>query len=40
MDITSPYVVVATIVVVFTVCILFATGTREDGHNHDSHHAH
>jgi hypothetical protein len=32
MDITSPFVVVSVIVVVFAVAILFATSTKEDGH--------
>jgi len=32
MDITSPFFVVSVIVVVFAVAILFATGTKEDGH--------
>jgi hypothetical protein len=32
MNITSPFFVVAVIVVVFVVAILFATGTKEDGH--------
>jgi hypothetical protein len=38
MDITSPYVVVITIVSVFTICILFATSTKEDGHHEDHGH--
>ena len=33
MNITSPFFVVALIVVVFVVSILFATGTKEDGHS-------
>ena len=37
MDITSPYVVVPFIVAVFTVCILFATSSKEDGHDHHAH---
>jgi hypothetical protein len=32
MDISSPLVVISVIVVVFVVAILFATGTKEDGH--------
>lgn len=32
MDITSPFVVVPVIIAVFFTCILFATGSREDGH--------
>jgi hypothetical protein len=32
MDITSPFVVVSVIVLVFFAAILFATGTKEDGH--------
>ncbi len=31
MDITSPFVVVPVIVAVFIACILFATGSKEDG---------
>lgn len=37
MDITSPYVVVTFIVAVFTACILFATSSKEDGHDHHAH---
>jgi hypothetical protein len=33
MDITSPFLVVPVIVVVFVVAILFATSTKEDGHS-------
>jgi hypothetical protein len=41
MDITSPYVVVTVIVLTFVVSILFATGTKEDGHeDHHNGHAH
>jgi hypothetical protein len=32
MNFTSPFFVVPLIVVLFTVLILFATSTREDGH--------
>ncbi len=32
MNITSPFFVVPLIVAVFTVAILFATSTKEDGH--------
>jgi hypothetical protein len=32
MSITSPFFVVPVIVVVFVVSILFATSTKEDGH--------
>ncbi len=32
MDITSPFVVVSVIVVVFAVGILFGASTKEDGH--------
>ncbi len=31
MDITSPFVVVPVIVVVFVACILFGTSSKEDG---------
>ena len=38
MDITSPYVVVAAIVLTFAVSILYSTSSKEDGHNgHDAH---
>lgn len=42
MDITSPYFVVTVIVAVFACAILFATGSKPDGHHHDDHadHAH
>ena len=41
MHITSPFFVVPVIVVVFVLCILWATSTREDGHHdHDGHGAH
>ncbi len=33
MSITSPFVVVAVIVAVFTASILFATSSKEDGHS-------
>jgi hypothetical protein len=33
MDITSPFVVVSVIVIVFVAAILFATSTKEDGHS-------
>ena len=33
MSITSPFLVVPVIVLVFTVAILFATSTKEDGHS-------
>jgi hypothetical protein len=35
MDITSPFVVVSVIVVIFVAAILFATSTKEDGHEAD-----
>jgi len=36
MDITSPFFVVALIVLVFAVGILFSTSSKEDGHSaHD-----
>jgi hypothetical protein len=31
MDISSPFVVISILVLVFVVGILFATGTKEDG---------
>lgn len=35
MDITSPFVVVPVIILVFFGCIFFATSSKEDGHtNH------
>ncbi len=41
MNITSPFFVVPLIVVVFALCILFATSTREDGaHDHEEHGVH
>ena len=41
MDITSPYVVVAAIIIAFACSILFATGTKEDGaHDDHGHSAH
>ena len=36
MDITSPFVVVPVIVLVFAASILFSTSSKEDGH-HSSH---
>jgi hypothetical protein len=33
MDITSPFFVVSVIVLVFTVAILFATSSKEDGNS-------
>ncbi|HTX76392.1 MAG TPA: hypothetical protein VMD29_09315 [Terracidiphilus sp.] len=39
MDITSPYVVVAAIVIAFAVSILFSTSSRPDGHD-DEHNDH
>jgi hypothetical protein len=39
MDITSPFVVVSVIVVVFVASILFATSSKEDGHE-DSQSTH
>ncbi len=36
MDITSPYFVVAAIVIVFTVSILFATSSKADD-EHEEH---
>jgi hypothetical protein len=33
MNFASPFFVVPVIVVVFVVAILFATGTKEDGHS-------
>lgn len=38
MDITSPYVVISAIVLTFIASILFATSSKEDGH--DDHHGH
>jgi hypothetical protein len=35
MHITSPFVVVSVIVIVFVVAILFATSSKEDGHSTD-----
>lgn len=40
MHISSPFVVVPVIVAVFTVCILWATSSKEDGHVEDGHPAH
>jgi hypothetical protein len=40
MDITSPYVVVAAIVVAFVASVLFATSSREDNHDDHGHPAH
>ena len=37
MDITSPFVVVPVIIVVFFSCILFSTSTKEDGHHSEDH---
>jgi hypothetical protein len=37
MSISSPFVVVSVIVAVFFVCILFATSTKEDGHQPNGH---
>ena len=34
MSITSPFLVVPVIVVVFLASILFATSSKEDGHSH------
>lgn len=40
MDITSPFVVVAAIIIAFACSILFATSSREDGAQSDHGHAH
>ena len=32
MNLSSPFIVVAAIVIVFVIAILFATNTKEDGH--------
>lgn len=40
MHITSPFFVVPVIIGVFTVCILWATSSREDGHEENGHAAH
>lgn len=40
MHITSPFFVVPFIVGIFTVCILFATSSKEDGHEDEGHSAH
>jgi len=37
MSITSPFFVVPVIIAVFTVCILFATSSKEDGHQEKGH---
>ena len=37
MNISSPFVVVPLIVLVFTVCILFGTSTKEDGYEKHGH---
>ncbi len=38
MDITSPFVVIAAIVLAFLGSILFGTSSKEDGHSgHDEH---
>jgi hypothetical protein len=40
-DITSPYVVVAAIIITFAVSILFSTSSRpDDAHDDDHGHAH
>lgn len=39
MDITSPYVVIAAIVIAFVVAILFATSSKPDN-GHDDHNGH
>ena len=38
MDITSPYVVVSAIVVLFAACIFWATSSKEDGHDEHATH--
>ncbi|HEX8713551.1 MAG TPA: hypothetical protein VF730_16860 [Terracidiphilus sp.] len=40
MNISSPFVVVPVIIGVFTFCILFATSSKEDGHEENGHGAH
>jgi hypothetical protein len=40
MHITSPFFVVPVIIGVFAVCILFATSSKEDGHEEEGHSAH
>lgn len=41
MDITSPYVVVAAILIAFAASILFATSSKPDGHDdHNGHNGH
>lgn len=40
MDIYSPFFVVPVIIGVFAVCILFATSSKEDGHEQNGHSAH
>jgi len=37
MSITSPFFVVPVIIAVFFSCILFATGTKEDGYQEKGH---
>jgi hypothetical protein len=39
MDISSPFVVVPVIVLVFLTCILWATGGTADGRTADNSHA-
>lgn len=40
MHITSPFLVVPVIIGVFTICILFSTSSKEDGHEENGHSAH
>lgn len=37
MDITSPYVVIAAILIAFASSILWATSSKPDGDNHHDH---
>jgi hypothetical protein len=40
MHITSPFFVVPVIIGVFAACILWATSSKEDGHDENGHTAH
>lgn len=41
MDISSPYLVVGAIIIVFAASIWWATSSKEDGHPEDQHgHSH
>jgi hypothetical protein len=40
MDITSPYVVIAAIVIAFAASILFSTSSKPDGQDEHNGHSH